>query len=186
MPAELRRAARPGARRRRRRAAASPRRAASATTLRHQRGLRLRRRRRRLDQRDDLVDVRQRDGEAFQDVAALARLAQLEARAAHDDFAPVREEVLEELLEVEQARLAVDQRDHVHAEAVLQLRQLVQVVEDDLGNFAALQLDDDAHAGLVGLVAQVGDALELLLADQLADARRAGSPCSPGRGSRRR
>ena len=89
---------------------------------------------------------------------ALARLAQLEARAAHDDLAPVLEEVLEELLEIEQARLAVDQRDHVHAEAVLQLRQLVEVVEDDLGDFAALQLDHHAHAGLVRLVAQVGDA----------------------------
>ena len=104
-------------------------------------------------------------------------LAQLEPRAAHDDFAAVLQEVLEELLEVEQPRLAVDQRHHVHAEAVLQLRQLVQVVEDDLGDFAALELDDDAHAGLVGLVAQVGDAFELLVADQLADPRSAGSPC---------
>ena len=104
-------------------------------------------------------------------MAALARLAELEARAPHDDFAPVLQEVFEELLEVEQARLVVDQRDHVHAEAVLQLRQLVQVVEDDVGDFAALELDDDAHARLVRLVAQVGNALELLLAHQLADAR---------------
>ena len=103
-------------------------------------------------------------------MAALARLAQFEARPAHDDLAPVLEEILEELLEVEQARLAVDQRDHVHAEAVLQLRQLEQVVEDDLGDLAALELDDHAHAGLVRLVAQVGDAFELLLADELADA----------------
>ena len=41
------------------------------------------------------------------------------------------------------------------------------------GDLAALQLDDDAHAGLVGLVAQVGDAFELLFADELADARSA-------------
>ena len=39
--------------------------------------------------------------------------------AAHDDFAAVLQEELEELLEVQQPRLAVDQRDHVHAEAVL-------------------------------------------------------------------
>ena len=45
-----------------------------APGARHQAGLRLGRRRRRLDQRDDLVDVRQRDGEALQDVPALARL----------------------------------------------------------------------------------------------------------------
>ena len=42
--------------------------------------LRLGRRRRRLDQRDDLVDVRERDRQAFEDVGALARLAQVEDR----------------------------------------------------------------------------------------------------------
>ena len=103
-------------------------------------------------------------------MAAFARLAELEARPAHDDLAPVLQEEVEELLEVEQPRLAVDQRDHVHAEAVLELRQLEEIVEDDLGDFAALQLDDRAHAGLVGLVADVRDAVELLLARELADA----------------
>ena len=98
-------------------------------------------------------------------------------RAARDDLAPVQQEELEELLEVEQPRLAVDERDHVHAEAVLQLRQLVQVVQDDLGDLAALELDDDAHAAAVGLVAQVGDAFELLLAHELARCARAASPC---------
>ena len=136
----------------------------------HQRRLGFRRRRRRLDQRNDLVDVRQRDRQSLEHVAAVARLAQVEPGPADDDFPPVREEVLEELLDVEQPRLAVDERDHVHAEAVLQLRELEQVVLDDLRHFAALQLDDDAHAGLVGLVAQVGNAFELLLADELADA----------------
>jgi hypothetical protein len=95
--------------------------------------------------------------------------AQFEARATHDHFAPVDEEVLEELLQVENARLAVDQRHHVHAEAVLQLRELEQVVEDDLRDFAALQLDHDAHAGLVRFVAQVGNALEALFAHELAN-----------------
>ncbi len=128
--------------------------------FRHQRNLGFGRRRRGLDQRNDLVDVGQRNRQAFQDMAAFACLAQLEARATHDHFAAMNEEVLEELLQVEDARLAVDQRHHVHAEAVLQLRELEQVVEDDLRNFAALQLDHDAHAGLVRFVAQVGNALE--------------------------
>ena len=81
----------------------------------------------------------------------------------------MRQEAFEHLLQVQQARLAIDQRHHVHAEGVLQLRLLVQVVEDDLGHFAALQLDDDAHAGLVRLVADIGDAFDLLLVDQLGD-----------------
>ncbi len=140
-----------------------------APRLRHQCRLGLRRRRRRLDQRDDLVDVRQGDGQAFENVSAFARAPQLEARAAHDHFAPVDEEEFEELLEIEDARLAVDQRDHVHPEAVLQLCELEQVVLDDLRHLAALQLDHHAHAGLVRLVAQVGNALEFLLADELAD-----------------
>src|SRR6185503_20539937 len=63
-----------------------------------------------------------------------------------------------------------DQRDHVDAEGVLQLRLLVQVVEDDLGHFAALELDHHAHAGLVAFVLDVADALELLLVDELGDA----------------
>ena len=46
---------------------------------------------------------------------------------------------------------------------------LVEVVEHDLADLAALQLDDDPHAVAVGLVADVGDALDRLLADQLGD-----------------
>ena len=92
---------------------------------RHQRRLGLGGRRRRLDQRDDLVDVRQRNGQPLENVPAFARLAELEPRAPHDDLAPVLQEEFEELLEIEQPRLAIDQRDHVHAEAVLQLRQFV-------------------------------------------------------------
>src|SRR6266480_4308199 len=78
---------------------------------------------------------------------------------------------LEKLPQVQNTWLAVDQRHHVHAEAVLQLGQLEQIVEDDLGDFAALELDHHAHAGFVGLVAQVGYSVELFLAHQLADAR---------------
>ena len=135
----------------------------------HQAALGIGRRRRRLDQGDDFIDVGQRDRQAFQDVAALARLAQFEHGAPRHHFAAMRQEAFEHLLQVQQARLAIDQRHHVHAEGVLQLRLLVQVVEDDLGHLAALQLDDDAHAGLVRLVADIGDALDLLLVDQLGD-----------------
>ena len=65
---------RAGARQHRRHARRAPRRAPSARP-RASAG-----RRRRLDQRDDLVDVGQRDGQAFEDVAALARLAQVDTR----------------------------------------------------------------------------------------------------------
>ena len=81
-------------------------------------------------------------------------------------------ELLEHLLEVEDLRLAVLQRHHVDAEHRLHRRVLVQVVQHDVGDLAALELDDDAHAVLVGLVAQAvaGDAVDDLLAHQLGDA----------------
>ena len=51
----------------------------------------------------------------------------------------------------------------------LQRRVLVEVVQHDLRHLAALQLDDDPHAVAVGFVAQVGDALDRLLAHQVGD-----------------
>ena len=101
---------------------------------------------------------------------ALARLAQVEHRAARHHLAAMGDERLQHRLQVEQLRLAVNQRDHVHAEAVLQLRMLVQVVQHDLGNLAALQFDHDAHAGFVRLVADVRNAFEPLLGHQVGDA----------------
>src|SRR3546814_14505186 len=50
-----------------------------------------------------------------------------------DLFAPMPQEVLNKLLEVEQARLAIDQRHQIHAESVLQLGVLVQIIKNDLG-----------------------------------------------------
>ena len=125
--------------------------------------------RRRLDDRDHLVHVGERYREALQDVAPVARLPQVEHGAARDHLAAVAQERVEELAQVEQLRLPVDQRHHVHAEGLLHRRELVEVVQHDLGDLAALQLDHRAHARLVALVAQVGNALEALLAHHLAD-----------------
>ena len=74
----------------------------------------------------------------FEHVAALARLAQLVHGAPRHHLAAVLEEDLEQVLQVAQLGLAVDQRHHVDAEGVLQLRLLVQVVQHHLGHFAAL------------------------------------------------
>ena len=102
-------------------------------------------------------------------MAAFTRLAQFKHRAAGNDFATMAEECLEELFQVQHARLAVDQRHHIHAEAVLHLRVFPQIVKDNFRHFAALEFDDRAHARLVGLVADVGNAFKPLLAHQFAD-----------------
>ena len=112
------------------------------------------------DQADDLVQVVERLLEAEQDVLALARLAQLVLGAPADDFDAVLDEALDAVDQAQLARLAVDDRQHDDAEADLQLRVLVQIVEHDLGLLAALQLEHDAHAVAVALVADVGDAFD--------------------------
>ncbi len=47
---------------------------------------------------------------------------------------------------------------------------LVELVEDDLRFGAALELDDDAHAVTIALIAHVGDIVDGLLVDELGDA----------------
>ncbi len=103
-------------------------------------------------------------------MAALARLAQVEDGAPRHHFTPVLQEDFNQVLEVAQFGLTIDQRHHIHAKGVLQLRLLVQVVEHHLGHFAALEFDHQAHAGLVRLVLDVADALNLFLVHQLGHA----------------
>ena len=105
-----------------------------------------------------------RDQVALEYVRALLGAAQLVLRAANDDLALVIDVVPEHLAQRQRARDVVDQRDHVHAERRLQRRVLVELVEHDLRDRVALELDHDPHAATVGLVAQVADLRDLLLA----------------------
>ncbi len=73
-------------------------------------------------------------------------------------------------LQVHQLRPAGIQRHHVGAEIGLQRREPVELVQHDIGHGVALQLDHDAHTVAVGFVAQIGDAVDLLLAHQFGDA----------------
>ena len=117
----------------------------------------------------DLVDVVQRLEQALQDVRARLGLVQVVAGAAGGDLLLVLQVVVEHLVQREHLRLAVDQGQHDRAEGFLQLRVLVQVVEHDGGVDILLELDDDAHAAAVGLVADVGDALDAPLVHELGD-----------------
>ena len=124
---------------------------------------------RRADEVDDRVDVVERDLEALEDVHVGLGLGQVELRAPGDHVAPVLDEVLQGVLERQRLRPAVDDGQHVDAERLLQRRHLPQVVLHDLGHGVLLEVDDHAHALAVGLVAHVGDAVDLLLAHQLGD-----------------
>ncbi len=91
---------------------------------------------RRPDHADDLVDVRQRDQQAFDDVGPLPGLAELVLGPPTDHVDPVVDEEPEEFLERERPGPAVDQGQHDHAERVLQRRVLKELVEDDVGVLA--------------------------------------------------
>ena len=125
--------------------------------------------RRAADQIDHLVDVGDGDGETDQHVGAVARLAQQVLGAAADDLLAEGRERLDQILEVELLGTAAVQRDDVGAERGLQIGEAPELVQHDVGDGIALQLDDDAHALAVALVPQVGDALDPLLAHQLGD-----------------
>ena len=97
------------------------------------------------------------------------RLAQFELGTPDHHFAAMVEEIGQRGLEVQQHGAVVHHGQHVDAERGFQRRVLVQRVDDDLGHGAALQLDDHADAPAVGLVAQVGHAVDLAVVDQRRD-----------------
>ena len=102
-------------------------------------------------------------------MAALPGAAQQVQGAAGDHLLAVLQEGFQHLLEVEDARLAIDQGDAVDAIDGLQLGLRIEVVQHHVPGLAPAQLNDDAQAVLVGLVAQFGDALNAFLLDQLGD-----------------
>jgi hypothetical protein len=122
------------------------------------------------DDRDDFVDMVERFSRAEQDVLALLCLAEVELRAALHHLAAVLDEVLEHALERERLRHAVHEREHVVVEGALELGVLVEIIQNGLRMRRALELDDDADVG-GRFVAQVADALELLLLHEVGDAR---------------
>ena len=123
------------------------------------------------DQLNHRVEVVERDEQSLENVRPGLGSAQLVLGPAGDDLSLVDDVVVDELLQREGARHPVDQRHHVEAEGLLELGALVEVVGDDVRVGAPLELDHDAHPGAVGLVAQVGDPLQLLVADQIGDLR---------------
>ena len=121
------------------------------------------------DQLDDLVEVVERDQQALEAVDARLERAQLVLGAADDDLALVLDVVADDLAQRQRLRHVVDQRDGVDAERRLHRRVLVELVEHDLRDRVALELDHDPHAVAVRLVAQVGDLGDLLVLDELGD-----------------
>ena len=121
------------------------------------------------DQVDDRVEVVERDQQALEDVHARLEDAELVLRAPDDDLALMAHVGVDDLAQRERLRDAVDERDRVHAERRLHRRVLVELVQHHLRQHVALELDHEAHAVAVRLVAQVGDLGDLLVVHEVGD-----------------
>ena len=99
------------------------------------------------------------------------RLSQLVLRAAGHDLALEVQVVADELEQRERPRHAVDEGDRVVAEGRLQRGVLEELVQRDLRDRLALELDLDPHARLVRVVLEIGHLGDHLLANERGDLR---------------
>ena len=126
---------------------------------------------RRADDADHLVDVGMSQKQAFEGVLALAGLGQKELRSPADDQHTVADELFENFLEGEHPRLAVDQGQEDDRESVLQRRELVELVEHDVGVGVALEVEHQTHRVFqIALVANARDARNLAVGHGRGDA----------------
>ena len=102
-------------------------------------------------------------------MAALAGFTQFKDGTTGNDFSPVTNKGFEQLFEVENLGLAVDQGHYIDAKDRFQLCLGKQIVQQHVTRLAAFQIDGDAHAVFVGLIAQFRNAFNLLFFDQLGD-----------------
>ena len=123
------------------------------------------------DDADDLVDIVLGDEQALQQVGALLCLAEVKLRAPDDDLFLERQILVQDMAKGEDLRLGlvVDQGQHVDGKARLHGSLGEKAVEDHLGIGVALEFNDHAHAVAVGLVAQIGDAVDALVVHLVGD-----------------
>ncbi len=119
---------------------------------------------------DNCVEIVESNLVAFQNVLALARLAQQEDCAPLNNIDAMIDKAANRMIESQLPRLPVEHREEDHGEALLHLGVLVELVEHNLRLRAALELDDDAHAVAVALIAHVADVVNDFVVHQLGDA----------------
>ena len=118
---------------------------------------------------DDVVEMIERGQVAFENVLALFGLGQEVGGPATNYVHAVINKMSDGLDETQLLGLSVDHGEQDHAEAFLHLRVLEKLIEHELRLAATLELDHDAHAVAVALVANVGDVFDVLIVDQFGD-----------------
>ena len=122
---------------------------------------------RRANRGDDLVDHVDRLEQTLDDVMPIARLLEVELGAPGDDLAAVINERRNQLDQRERARAPARERYEIGVVANLQIGRAVQMRQHRPDVRVAAQLDHEPHAVAIRLIAQVADAVDLLVAHML-------------------
>ena len=100
----------------------------------------------------------------------LLRLIQIILRASGEDIDLMLQILVENLLEVQDLRLAVHDTEHDDTEGGLKLGMLIKLVQDDIRVYILSKLDVDLRCGaLTGGVVDIRDAVDFLILDQICD-----------------
>ena len=122
------------------------------------------------DDGDGLVDVEQNCLKAVQQVQALGLFAQVKVNAATRGRNTPLDPLVQNLAHAHNTGIAVDEHVEVARERILQRGRAIELGHELVGVDAALKVDGDAQTRKVGLVADVGDLLDLALLGELDDA----------------
>ena len=121
------------------------------------------------DNADYLVDIVAGDDQTFENMSLFLCFAQFVFCAPDHHVVAVVDECFYKILEIEQTRTSVDKSHVVDRECRLHCCHLVELVEHHIGVGVLTELDDDAHALVVALVVDVGDAFDFFLVDKIGD-----------------
>ena len=102
-------------------------------------------------------------------MSAVTRLIQFKFRAAGHNLFAESDKRLQHLPQIHQLRAAIIQCQHIGPEAGLQLRVAIKLIEYHIGHSVAFQFDNHAHTVAVAFIAQIGNALNGLVAHQFGD-----------------
>ena len=125
--------------------------------------------RRSTNQMDKFVDIGERDRKANLHMRCVARLGEQVLGAPCDNLFAEIDEGHEKILERQDFGAAAIQGDHVAGETRLQRGEAPELVQDNIGERVAFDFDHDPHTVTVGFIAQVRDAFDAFLANQLGD-----------------
>ena len=116
-----------------------------------------------------LVDEVHRRVQRLPDVRLFLRLFEIEKAAAGDDLLLELDVFLQNLLERQHARHAVDQTQKDCAEGRLHFGEGIELVEHDLRHRVLFEVDDDAQSLAARMIHHIADALHPLVVHKVDD-----------------